>query len=107
MEIPTAVAAVETDLASVSDDKTTTVDYNIADFTFQTKSGRYSPAICRLYYSLLSDQIPSSKIAVIVNMVIKCFNPSIDVEKLKLPQLACADYMRREELKTISNAHKQ
>ena len=106
LEISTAVAALETELASVSDDKTTIVD-DIADFTFQTKSGRrYSPAIRKLYYSLLSDQIPSSKIAAIIKMVIKCFNPSIDVEELKLPQRACADYMRREELKTISNAHK-
>ena len=39
-------------------------------------------------------------------MVVKCFNPSIDVEQLKLPQRACADYMRREELRTVSNAHK-
>ena len=99
LEILTAVAALETELASVSDDKTMTVDY-IADFTFQTKSGRrYSPAIRKLYYSLLSDQIPLSKIAAIIKMVIKCFNP-IDIEKLKLSQRACADCMRREELKT-------
>ena len=106
LEISTAVAALEKELASVSDDKTTTVN-DIADFTFQTKAGRrYSPAIRKLYYSLLSDQVPSSKIIAIIKMVIKCFNPSIDVEKLKLPQRACADYMRREELKTVSNAHK-
>ena len=106
LEISTAVAALEMELASISDEKTTTV-YDITEFTFQTKSGRrYSPAIRSLYYSLLSDQVPSSKIVAIIKMVIKCFNPSIDVEKLKLPQRACADYMRREELKTISNAHK-
>ena len=45
LEILSVVAALETELASISDDKTMTVDY-IADFTFQTKSGRkYSPAI--------------------------------------------------------------
>lgn len=32
--------------------------------------------------------------------------PSIDVEQLQLPHRACADYMRKAELKTISNAHK-
>ena len=98
LEISTAVAALEKELASVSDDKSTTVN-DIADFTFQTKAGRrYLPAIRKLYYSLLSDQVPSSKIIAIIKMIIKCFNPSIDVEKLKLPQRACANYMRREEL---------
>ena len=49
LEILIAVAALETELASVSDDKTMTVDY-IADFAFQTMSGRrYSPAIRKLY----------------------------------------------------------
>ena len=35
--------------------------------------------------------------------VVTCFNPSIDIQHLKLPQRACASYMRREEM---SNAHK-
>ena len=105
VEFSTAVAALETELASVSD-HTTTSSSN-TDFTFQTKSGRrYSPAIRKLYYSLLCDDVPSSKVAGIVKMVIKCFHPSIDIDQLKLPQRACADYMRREELRTISNAHK-
>ena len=106
LEVSTAIAALETELTSESDSYNTTVS-DIADFTFQTKSGRrYSPAIRKLYYGLLSNQVPSSKIVAIIKMVVKCFNPSIDVEKLKLPQRTCADYMRREELKTISNAHK-
>ena len=106
LEISTAVTALERELASVFDDNNIPVN-DVMDFTFQTKSGRrYSPAIRKLYYDLLSDQVPSSKIVAIIKMVIKCFNPSIDVEKLKLPQRACADYMRREELKIISNAHK-
>ena len=106
LEVSTAIAALETELTSESDNYNTTVS-DIADFTFQTKSGRrYSPAIRKLYYGLLSNQIPSSKIVAIIKMIVKCFNPSIDVEKLKLPQRTCADYMRREELKTISNAHK-
>lgn len=77
------------------------------DFTYVTKCGRcYSPAIRKLYYSLLSTQVPSSKIAEIIKTVIKCFNPSIDVEQLKLPHRTCADYMRKDELKSVSNAHK-
>ena len=85
LEISTAVAALERKLASVSDENYTAPDDT--DFTFWTRSGRrYSPTIRKLYYSLLSDQVPSSKIATIIKMVIKCFNPSINVEELKLPQ---------------------
>ena len=109
VDFSTAISTLESELASLSDATTDTVsekDTN-GDFSFQTKSGRrYSPAIRKLYYSLLCDQIPSSKVAGIIKTVVKCFNPSIDVELLKLPQRACADYMRREELKTISNSHK-
>ena len=97
------IAALESELASIPDNST----YGNEDFTFQTKSGRrYSPAIRKLYYSLLSDPVPSSKIAGIIKNVIQCLVPSIDVEQIKLPQRACADYMRKSELKTISNAHK-
>ena len=46
------------------------------------------------------------KIAGIIKSVIKCFLPTIDVEDLQLPQRACADYMRKDELEVISNAHK-
>ena len=41
-----------------------------------------------------------------IKTVIRSFFPAIDVDKLKLPQRSCADYMRRCELTTISNAHK-
>ena len=99
-----AISALQGELASISDDSLCSDN---GDFTFQTKSGRrYSPAIRKLYYSLLCDQIPSSKIAGIIKTVIRSFNPSVDVEQLQLPQRACADYMRKDELKTISNAHK-
>ena len=41
---------------------------------FTTKSGEriYSPAIRRLYYSLLSDQIPPLKICKTIKAVLKC-----------------------------------
>ena len=46
------------------------------------------------------------EIADIIKMIVKCFNPSIDTEHLKLPQRAYANYMRRGDLKTVSNGHK-
>ena len=83
--------------------------------SLESQSGLYSAIRNRLttqskpglrYYTLLADQVPASKIADIIKTVVKCFNPSIDVQHLKLPQRACAGYMRREEMKTISSAHK-
>jgi translation initiation factor 1 (eIF-1/SUI1) len=55
---------------------------------------------------LLADQIPVSKISDIIRTVLKSFNPSMNVEKLNLPKKTCASYMRKEELKIISDAHK-
>ena len=34
------------------------------------------------------------------------FLPNLDIDRLRLPKEKCAGYMRREELKTISMAHK-
>ena len=76
-------------------------------FSFQTKCGRkYSPSIWKLYYSLLTKQDPTTKIADIIRTVLKCFDPSLDVDQLKLPQRTCASYMRKKELRTINNAQK-
>ena len=36
----------------------------------------------------------------------KAFNPSIDVEQIKLPTKPCSSYMRKDEMKTVSAAHK-
>lgn len=103
-DLSIALSAVESELAT---DKYSTSTNCDEDFSFQTKCGRkYSPAIRKLYYTLLTHQVPTSKIAEITKTVVSCFNPSIDVEQLKLPKRACAGYMRKEELKTISNAHK-
>lgn len=61
------------------------------DFTFQTKSGRrYSPAIRKLYYTLLAEEVSSAKIAGIIKTVLRCMFPAIDVESLQLPKRACA-----------------
>ena len=76
--------------------------------TFQDIIGhrKYSPEIRKLYYTLLADQVPVSKITDIIRTVLKCFNPSMNVEELRLPKKTCASYMRKEELKIISDTHK-
>ena len=103
-ELVTAMSALQNELAATS---ANSCDEPRGDFTFKTKFGRkYSPTIRKLYYTLLSEQVPSSKIPSVIKTVIKCFFPAIDVEELKLPQRACADYMRRDELETVSSAHK-
>ena len=98
------IQALQNELSSVPDSSACN---DSGDFTFITKCGRrYSPAVRKLYYSLLSAQVPSSRIAEIIKTVIRCFSPSIDVEQLRLPHRTCADYMRKDELKSVSNAHK-
>ena len=93
-DLSMAISAVEGELTSISDDDTDTCTGGNEDFSIQTKCGRrYSPAIRKLYYTLFADQVPTSKIADIVKTVVRCFNPSIDVQHLKLPQRACASYM--------------
>ena len=44
-----------------------------------------------LYYTLLSQKIPSVKIAEMIKTVIRYIFPAIDVDQLKLPQRSCAD----------------
>lgn len=77
-------------------------------FTFETKSNGklYSPAVRTLYYTLLADQIPPAKIENIIKAVLKCFSPTLDIAQLELPKERCAGYMRSEEMKTLSMAHK-
>ncbi len=80
----------------------------LVNFSFLTKCGGkfYSESIRQLYYSLLADQVPPAKIARTIKSVLKCFLPALNVDKLVLPRERCAGYMRREELKTLSMAHK-
>ena len=74
---------------------------------FVSKHGtQFTPAIRKLYYSLLTKQVPASNIERIVRTVIKSVNPLMDIDQIILPKRSCASYMRRDELKTISNAHK-
>lgn len=77
-----------------------------ATFCFQTKEGGrvYTNGI-RLYYALLADQLPPAKIGPTIKTVLKCFLPSLNIERLELPKGSCALYMRREELTTVNLAH--
>lgn len=72
-----------------------------------TKSGRYySPAIRKLYYTLLANQVPATRIRDIVSTVLECFVPDCDSSSIELPKERCAGYMRREELASIGMAQK-
>ena len=103
IDLTSALSDLRDELESYSEEQTSTD----RDFTFQTKIGRrYSPSVRRLYYNLLTQQIPAQKIAEIIKTVIKCLFPAVDVDTLQLPKRSCADYMRKLELATISNAHK-
>ena len=81
-------------------------DPGFMDFT-ATKSGKsYSNSVRKLYYTLLCSGVPVSKIENLVKNIVKWSNPSVDVSKLELPKRCCASYIRKEELKVISDAHK-
>ena len=101
------------DLASIIADlqelelENTSQECTTGNFSLQTKNGRkYSTSVRRLYYKLLSQQIPASNIAEIIKTVIRCLFPAIDTDSLILPKRSCADYMRKCELATVSSAHK-
>jgi hypothetical protein len=81
---------------------------DLGGFTFHTKDGKknYSDTVRQLYYTLLADQVPPAKVSSIIKSVLKSFLPTLNTDELELPRERCAGYMRREELKTISMAHK-
>ena len=73
----------------------------------KTKCGRrYLLALRKLYYTLLAKAVPTSEVTEIVKEVVKSFNPSIHVQENKLTKKACTSYMHKDELKTVSAAHK-
>ena len=75
--------------------------------SFCAKRGKaYPPLVRKLYYSLLAKQVPASQCSEIVKTVLETFYPTVDVQNLPLPQKSCASYMRKEELVTVSSAHK-
>ena len=72
-------------------------DGDDAKFCFETKGGGciYTTAARKLYYKLLTDQLPPANISSTIRAVLKSFLLSLDVDKLKLPRESCASYMRR------------
>ena len=99
---------MQSELALVDDVSVIILHEEEDNFVLQTKSGgrKYSPAVRKLYYTLLAEQIPPSKIASTIRAVLKCFFPNLDVQHIKLPEKSCAGYMRKEELKSVSMVHK-
>uniref|UniRef100_A0A1X7VRB2 Uncharacterized protein n=1 Tax=Amphimedon queenslandica TaxID=400682 RepID=A0A1X7VRB2_AMPQE len=102
------LTSVQNELATVTDATSITFDESTVSFTFETKchGKQYSQTIQKLYYSLLSEQIPPAKISHTIKAVLKCFLPGLNVETLQLPKEHCAGYKRTDELKTVSLAHK-
>ena len=96
------------ELSKIKDsDPVTITNDSIPCLSFKTRSGtKYTPAVRKLYYSLLSEQIPPGKIATIIQTILKSFFPDVSTDKLALPKERCAGYMRIDELSTISQAHK-
>ena len=67
-----------------------------------TKTGKhYSLSIRKLYYDLLANHVPASKVSSLVKSVIKCLCPHIDISKIQLPKEICTGYMRKKELLTV------
>ena len=78
-----------------------------ADMTFSTKNGKiYSVTVRKLYYNLLASGIPPAKIHTTIKDVLRHLLPSVDVTIIALPKASTANYMRKEELKTVGDVHK-
>ena len=101
VELEKSAGPVDSICSSIDEDQS-------IKFCFNTINGgrQYSSSIRNLYYSLLADQISPAKIRSIIKAVLKCFVPTANLDQLRLPSEGCAGYMRRQELKTVSMAHK-
>ena len=75
LELSGVIASVQSELSLL--DVSVVILEEEENFVFQAKSGgrKYSPAIRKLYYTLLSEQIPPSKIASTIRAVLNCFFP--------------------------------
>ena len=74
-ELSASFSSVERELDTLVDVTAVTVDEKTMTFTFQTTTGafKYSPAVRKIYYTLLAYQTPPAKIANIIKAVLKCF----------------------------------
>ena len=84
-ELHEIIASMRCELESAEENSTTQSEKT--NFSFETKKGKfYSDTIRKLYYNLLANQVPATKIASIVESVIQCFLPNIDMSTLQLPK---------------------
>ena len=73
----------------------------------KTKQGKsYNATVRKLYYKLLTSGIPPGKVESTVKNVVEHLAPISDPSKLNLPKASTANYMRREEMKTLCDIHK-
>ena len=88
------------ELSNIKDsDSIAVTDNSIPCLSFKTRNGtKYTPAIRKLYYSLLSEQIPPGKIATIIKTILKSFFPDLNTDEFALPKERCAGSMRIDEL---------
>ena len=96
LKLSKALASVQIEPSDIKDATTIKFDCKEMNFSFETKSDgiKYSPAVRKLYYSLLAQQILPTKISTTLKTVLKCFLPGLDVDHLQLPKERCAGYMR-------------
>lgn len=57
-----ALTPIQRELSALSNAASITIDTTKMSFTTKTGDNMYSPAIRKLYYTLLADQIPPAKI---------------------------------------------
>lgn len=69
-----ALTSIQRELSALSNAASITID-TTKNVCFTTKTGdrMYSPAIRKLYYTLLADQIPPAKICSTIKSVLKTF----------------------------------
>ena len=86
------LASVQKELSMITDATAIFYDIKAMCFSFETKHNgkQYSPAIRKLYYALLVDQIPPATIQTTIKSVLKCFLPGLDVDNLQVPKERCA-----------------
>ena len=71
-----------------------------------TKEGQqYTNEIRELYYHLLAQQMPPSKIEQCIKTVLQTFTPGVDISNLQFPKASLAAEMRSLEMPTISASH--
>jgi uncharacterized coiled-coil protein SlyX len=82
------------------------VDKHGNDVYITKNNCQYTPGIRKLYYTLLVNGMPPSKISQNIKTVLQHFLPNMDTDQLVLLKDSCAQYMRREELKTVNDVQK-